>query len=139
MLDSVSVARFWSKVDKRGPDECWPWLGATTKGYGQFKLGGRTLRAHRVAVTLSGTPIPPKLVIDHECRNRRCCNPEHLRAVTNRKNVLENSVGHAALNLAKTHCPAGHPYDEENTRIVGSRRHCRMCSRDFDRKRRPRK
>lgn len=29
---------FWLKVGRRGPDECWPWLGtiANRKGYGRM-------------------------------------------------------------------------------------------------------
>lgn len=34
--------RFWAKVDKRNPDECWPWLGAIYEdGYGRLNTGGR--------------------------------------------------------------------------------------------------
>lgn len=29
----------------------------------------------------------------------------------------------------RTHCPEGHPYDEENTRWVAGRRHCIKCGR----------
>jgi hypothetical protein len=30
-------------------------------------------------------------------------------------------------NAQKTHCPAGHPYDETNTRVSRGRRVCRLC------------
>lgn len=33
----------------------------------------------------------------------------------------------AAANLAKTHCPQGHPYDEANTQWYSGRRYCRGC------------
>ena len=47
-----TITRFWSKVDKRGPDECWPWLGHCQKGgYGQFGSGGGRL-THRIAYEL---------------------------------------------------------------------------------------
>jgi hypothetical protein len=29
--------------------------------------------------------------------------------------------------LKKTHCPSGHPYDEQNTRCCRGRRYCRAC------------
>jgi hypothetical protein len=33
--------RFWSKVDKRGAGECWPWRAATNDdGYGLFRMPG---------------------------------------------------------------------------------------------------
>jgi hypothetical protein len=47
--------RFWTKVDKRGPGECWPWLESTKPaGYGNCE--GRP--AHRVAYELLVGPIP---------------------------------------------------------------------------------
>ena len=34
--------RFWIKVDKRGPDECWNWQGSFFRnGYGQFNAKDR--------------------------------------------------------------------------------------------------
>lgn len=35
-LKNNCLERFWTKVDVRGPDECWPWLAAITDGYGRF-------------------------------------------------------------------------------------------------------
>ena len=32
--------RFWAKVDRRGPDECWIWTGSLSAGrYGGFSSG----------------------------------------------------------------------------------------------------
>ena len=28
--------RFWEKVDRRGPDECWPWTAYSDR-YGYFR------------------------------------------------------------------------------------------------------
>jgi hypothetical protein len=38
----------------------------------------------------------------------------------------------------KTHCPCGHEYTPENTRLYRGRRHCRACAREkfHERKRR---
>jgi hypothetical protein len=45
--------RFWEKVDRRGDDECWPWLGQVGKnGYGKLTAVGpdrKTVRMHRVS------------------------------------------------------------------------------------------
>ena len=36
-LTESDIARFWSKVDNRGPDDCWFWMaGCGDSGYGQF-------------------------------------------------------------------------------------------------------
>lgn len=130
--------RFWSKVDRRGPDTCWPWLASIAyNGYGRFGIhsqGGTMTTAHRVAYELAVGPIPAGLVVDHLCGNRACCNPSHLQAVTQRVNVLR-ATSVAVTNAAKTHCPQGHPYDQANTRIErnGSRK-CRACDRERHRK-----
>ena len=121
------------------PNDCWPWKGRsfTPNGYGAFyesvdgQLKGTT--AHRVAFLLSGGVIPDRYTVDHVkergCVLKSCCNPAHLEAVTLRENILR-SDGPAALNARKTHCPKGHPYDEENTEIRSSgARRCRVCSR----------
>jgi hypothetical protein len=36
----------------------------------------------------------------------------------------------------KTHCPAGHRYDEKNTRRANGKRVCRTCARESMRRRR---
>lgn len=40
---------------------------------------------------------------------------------------------------AKTHCPQGHEYNEENTRWYKGSRNCRVCDRDRQRIKRSRK
>jgi hypothetical protein len=74
---------FWAKVDKsNGPDACWLWTGRFgDDGYGKFMFrepGKRTtVRAHRMALTLSGDD-PGDLLVLHRCDNPPCCNPAHL-------------------------------------------------------------
>ena len=129
--------RFWSKVDLSAPNGCWLWTaGKFINGYGAFRLGNRTVYAHRFSYEALVGPIPPELQIDHLCRVRRCVNPAHLEPVTCRENTLRGDTS-AAHNAAKTECPQGHPYDEENTYLdpKGGRR-CRECARQLDERRR---
>lgn len=73
--------RFWSRVDKRRPGECWPWTGALERsGHPSFRLGGGArLRAHRFALQLSlGRPLLPGAYACHRCNHPWCVNPEHL-------------------------------------------------------------
>lgn len=119
--------RFWLKVDKDTVDGCWLWIGAKKpSGYGGF----RGTQAHRwIWVHLNGS-IPEELEVDHFfCNRRDCVNPQHLRLVSRRENVLRSN-NFAAWNAAKTHCPKGHEYDEDNTYISKrGERKCRACRR----------
>lgn len=88
--------RFWSKVDIRGPDECWPWLAAKSEGgYGFFSVGYTMRNAHRVAYALARGIDPATLDstihVLHSCDNRPCCNPAHLHDGTNAINMAEKA------------------------------------------------
>ena len=130
--------RFWGKVDQNGPDwelgRCWEWIGAhSTAGYGQINVGGRSgkvIYTHRFAYELLVGPIPDGYDLDHLCRNRGCCNPTHLEPVTHRENALRGTSPNA-MNAAKTHCHAGHPFDESNTSYrQNGHRGCLACRRE---------
>lgn len=92
--------RFWSKVDKRGPDECWEWTGAkSSHGYGVIWSGGgrsngKLIKAHRVSWMLHNGPIPEfdpfdETCILHECDNPGCVNSSHLSLGTHKKNIRD--------------------------------------------------
>ncbi|WP_415925441.1 HNH endonuclease [Streptomyces sp. ME19-01-6] len=92
------------------------------KGYGRFQYATRDQRlAYRVSYGLMVGEIPEALQLDHLCRNTGCVNPYHLEPVT-------AAVNKARAAEAKTHCPSGHPYTEENTyRSPKGARVCRTC------------
>ena len=75
--------RLWSKVQIKGPDECWPWVGAHDSfGYGVM-LGDapecRQVSAHRAMWLTKIGPIPAGYDVRQSCRDRNCVNPAHLR------------------------------------------------------------
>lgn len=99
--------RFWPKVDRRGYDECWPWLACTLKPepgrrilpYGRFRLSAGELGvekstqalAHRVAFRLihGHWPYPQGL---HGCDDPGCCNalnPAHVHEGDQALNIAE--------------------------------------------------
>lgn len=104
-------------------------------GYGKVRVGGgKIARAHRVAYECAKGPIPDGLVIDHLCRNKACCNPDHLEAVTQRENTLRG-MGPSANAAKLTHCKRGHPFDSANTSInTRGHRVCRACRAEIDRR-----
>lgn len=154
-LPPHTIQRFWADVEPE-TTTCRYWLGRVdVYGYGSFavRVNGRhfTLRAHRVIYELMVGSIPDDLVIDHichndsdcvlgnECLHRRCVNPQHLEAVTDRVNLLRGQTI-TAYRAARTHCPAGHPYDGTNTwRSKDGERRCRTCSREREANRRARR
>ena len=114
--------RFWSKVDRRGPDECWPWIASLNgSGYGSLNVGRQSVMAHRFAYEHFVGPIPPDHDIDHLCFNRACVNPAHLEPVTPKENSQRMALRNSPC------CPQGHPYDAENTYHYKGHRQCKKC------------
>lgn len=110
------------------PDGCIEYTGNRNEhGYGRVNKDGRRVMVHRVTYEWVHGPIPDGLEIDHLCRNRACCHPGHLEAVTHAENIARGNTGSG--QAAKTHCPHGHEYTEENTYRYGGKRSCRTCRR----------
>ena len=129
--------RIWAKVSIDPVTGCWNWTGAKSKTgnvyYGFIGVGGNNTLAHRTMYRLERGEIPPKMHLDHLCRNTLCVNPNHLEPVPARENT-RRGTSPVAANFDKTHCPQGHPYDEANTDYVQGTygtpwRHCRECGR----------
>lgn len=117
-------------------EKCWTWTGAaTSRGYGSASHQGVVWSTHRLAYDILREPIPDGLQIDHLCKNKLCCNPAHLEAVTGKVNCERTDAAQ------KTRCVHGHPLVAPNL-IIKSRpngrtiRNCRVCALDAGRRKR---
>jgi hypothetical protein len=107
--------RFWRKVQRGQPDQCWPWLGdKTSKGYGRFvpypkhrdENGVRPnpQMAHRLVLMYSGITIEPGMEVCHRCDNPSCVNPDHLFVGSHADNMADmRSKGRAAQPKGELH------------------------------------
>lgn len=133
--------RFWSYVDRRGPDDCWKWTGAKDpRGYGRVRWNDGTRFAHRIAYSLLRGD-PGDLDLDHLCRNPPCANPDHLEPVAHLVNVQRgaSSAVLTAKYAAHLHCPQGHPLIGDNLYAYVRRygyvnKQCKQCRRERARK-----
>lgn len=80
--------RFWRFVV---PSEgCWTWAGSLVpSGYGQMKVDGKPVRAHRLSWEMHFGPIPTGMEVCHHCDNRSCVRPDHLYLGTHSMNMRD--------------------------------------------------
>lgn len=107
---------------------CWLWTGALTGNkYSRIVINYKSLYGHRYFYTYYKGPVPEGLVIDHLCKIRHCCNPDHLEAVSQKENVARGLLRETNLqrHAERTHCKHGHVFDRRTTK----QRYCSICAR----------
>lgn len=124
--------------DKLEIGDCWLWTGATNRGgYGVVRDdSGTATVAHRAIWQVLVGQLADDVELDHMCRVRRCCNPDHLEPVTHQVNVDRSCRG--AGRVRAVACRNGHPFTPENTKRNGAQRCCRTCSNEANRRYRAR-
>ena len=114
-------ADFWGLVDVGHPLGCWTWTGAVAlSGYGNWYPGARVSEfAHRRAYELLMGPIPAGRELDHLCRNRLCCNPDHLEPVTPAENIARSGAHISAVRARIGKNPPRQTYVHEGDATHG--------------------
>lgn len=123
--------------------ECVRWPGAHRKSDGRpvTNHGAGPRYAYRELWEATYGALEPEILLHHTCENAWCVNLEHLEPITRSRHAVEHAKGGDWGQADKTHCPAGHPYDESNTYVYTRKdgrteRHCRECGRVKKRQRR---
>lgn len=136
------LERLMAKTDRDEQTGCWNYTGYLQDGYGRARLPvhkrgirGRKVLVHRYVYEQTIGVVPDGMELDHLCRNRACCNPDHLEPVTSRENTLRGHWG-----VLHTHCVNGHEmtpgntlWRQRNDRPAGKQRICRECQEQRDR------
>lgn len=79
--------RIWSRIIPVPWVGCWVWEGELDRwGYGRVWYNGKKRMVHRVLYSALKGRIYRTL--DHQCVWPACCNPAHMKDVTQRKNNI---------------------------------------------------
>lgn len=122
---NTAIDRLWKKVSPEPNSGCWLWMGKLNNyGYGLMThYGGKVRGVHVISYESYIGPRPEGKVIDHLCRVRCCCNPDHLEPVTFLENIRRGKLAVGPIS----HCKRGHEFTVANTRHLPGRRICLAC------------
>jgi hypothetical protein len=128
------LAQYWHKVSPEPNSGCWLWEGTVNhEGYGRIRIApNKTTVVHRFAYELDRTQIPQGLQLDHLCRVRCCCNPDHLEPVTATENVRRAFAASPRRVVFKSgFCINGHRLSDEANYVHPTKGSiiCRKCKR----------
>lgn len=131
MTPSAFLAKHAARVTRDSIYGCWVFFDGKRKnggldrdGYGTIWTSEGPRSAHTVAYRELVGEIPAGKVLDHECRRRACCRPDHLNPITGQQNDLMRSW---RFRCRRTHCRNGHTLATCITTPEGGRL-CRTCA-----------
>ncbi len=122
-ISQADIERFWKYVQVGEPDSCWEWQGGlSSSGYGEFTLQGKTQSAHVIAYIITHGLPTQKICVCRTCDTRRCVNPAHLFAGT-QKDITQIAVKKGRHGLMA--CPEKAARGDNN----GQRKHPEKTAR----------
>lgn len=105
------------------------------QGYVHVALGSARGNAHPFVASAFLGPAPAGTEVCHNNGLRTDNRVSNLRYDTHGNNQRDQRLHGTHPEVKKTHCPAGHAYDEANTYRDGKgSRRCRTCNRERSRK-----
>ncbi len=114
------------ETDENG---CWIWQKRlTTAGYGSIRVGSRSdgtrrqTSAHIIAYETFVGEVPEGLELDHLCRVRSCCNPDHVEPVTHKVNMQRMPDEYKELLRERMAMARAHP---SRAAKAAEARHCK--------------
>lgn len=128
--------------------ECTRWSGYHRKSdgrpIGRAHPGAPQRYVYRILWEEKNGPLPAGHLLHHTCENAWCINLDHVVPVTRAQHAIEHDKGGDWGQADKTHCPAGHTYDTENTYVHHREdgrieRHCKKCRAETKRRYRERR
>ncbi len=110
-------------------DGCWLFTGTITdRGYGQIWFKNEPWYTHRLSMFLfKPEEYKESLMVLHTCDIEKCFNPEHLFSGTGSDNKQDEIAKGRNWHSRQTHCPHGHEFTPENTRVRTKGRNSREC------------
>jgi hypothetical protein len=122
-MSEADKIRFWSKVEKKGESECWPWKEGRKSGkdggYGLFTFKGTGYIATRIAYYIYFGEDPSDRLCCHRCDTPSCTNPSHLFLGT----VMDNNRDKISKGRDVNLKGEKHPMAKMTEKMVSDIRH----------------
>lgn len=88
------IERFMEKL-KPAANGCWLWIASKgNSGYGHFWVNGKFIDAHRFSYIWHNGEVPENKMVLHNCDNKLCVNPNHLKTGTAHDNMVDWNTRH---------------------------------------------
>ena len=92
----IALAKEWfnRRLERRGPDDCWPWTAT------RVKLGGKVYIAQRLAYIVANGINLGRREVTRTCKTNACCNPAHLEISNHERSYAQ--IGPPSLAFIKS-------------------------------------